>query len=182
MFSWRQVCLAAIDPHPSTPFSRRAGRRGLRRSRLRPQPDKPCETRAMQRDSNARFHHNNVPAARELRARGTRAEEVLWQELRSRRLGGLKFRRQHPIGPFVLDFCCVERRLAIEVDGGVHGTLEERDAERESLLVAAGFRVLRFSNDDVQQRLSQVLESIQTAAQVEPPSRPKAPGRRAGWS
>jgi very-short-patch-repair endonuclease len=136
----------------------------------------------MQRDSTKRFHHNNVPAARELRGRETRAEEVLWQELRSRRLDGLKFRRQHPLGPFVLDFCCVERRLAVEVDGGIHDTQQEQDVEREALLVTAGIRVLRFSNEDVQQRLSRVLESIQTAAQEEPPSRPKAPGRRAGWS
>jgi very-short-patch-repair endonuclease len=65
-------------------------------------------------------HRDNVPAARDLRIRQTAAEVMLWEALRNRRLDGVKFRRQHPVGPFVIDFCCPERRLAIEVDGGIH--------------------------------------------------------------
>jgi 5-methyltetrahydrofolate--homocysteine methyltransferase len=97
-------------------------------------------------------------------------------------LAGLKFRRQHPIGPFVVDFCCVERRLAIELDGDVHNQQQEHDAEREALLIAAGYRVLRFANESVQNRLSHVLASIHAAAREEPSPRPPALGRRPGWS
>jgi very-short-patch-repair endonuclease len=129
-----------------------------------------------------RTHRHNVPSARELRGRETDAEERLWQALRGRRLGGLKFRRQHPVGPFVLDFCCVERRLAIEVDGGIHGTQQERDAQREQLQETTGFRVLRFANKDIRERLPHVLATIRTTAREEPPSRPPGPGRSSGWS
>ncbi|MDP8932510.1 MAG: endonuclease domain-containing protein [Actinomycetota bacterium] len=127
-------------------------------------------------------HHHNVPAARDLRARETWAEEQLWAALRGRRLDGLKFRRQHPIGAFVLDFCCVERRLAVDLDGEVHVTQRERDVEREALLAAAGYRVLRFPNAAVRDQLLHVLVAIQTAASEEPMPRPPAPGRQAGWS
>jgi very-short-patch-repair endonuclease len=129
-----------------------------------------------------RTHRHNVAAARELRSRETDAEDRLWDALRGRRLDGLKFRRQHPVGPFVIDFCCVERRLAIEVDGGIHESQQERDAQRQQLLVATGFRVLRFANDDIQNRLPHVLAAIRTAAGEEPPSRPPGPGRSSGWS
>jgi very-short-patch-repair endonuclease len=95
-------------------------------------------------------------------------------------LDGLKFRRQHPVGPFVLDFCCVARRLAIEVDGAVHATQRGHDAEREALLTTTGYRVLRFPNMAIEQDLSRVLAAIRKAAQ-EPPPRPGAPGRTAGW-
>jgi 5-methyltetrahydrofolate--homocysteine methyltransferase len=94
----------------------------------------------------------------------------------------MKFRRQHPIGPFVLDFCCVERRLAIELDGEVHATQRDRDAEREVLINAAGYRLLRFPNEAVQNQLPNVLVAIQAAARDEPIPRPPAPGRQAGWS
>jgi very-short-patch-repair endonuclease len=94
----------------------------------------------------------------------------------------MKFRRQHPIGPFVLDFGCVERRLAIEVDGEVHATQREYDAEREALIAAAGYRVLRFPNESVRDQLPHVLAVIRVAAREERIPRPPAPGRQAGWS
>jgi 5-methyltetrahydrofolate--homocysteine methyltransferase len=93
----------------------------------------------------------------------------------------MKFRRQHPIGPFVLDFCCVERRLAIEVDGEVHAAQRGRDAEREALLNAAGYRLLRFPNAVVRDELPNVLATIQAAARDEPVPRPPAPGWAPGW-
>ena len=93
----------------------------------------------------------------------------------------MKFRRQHPIGPFVLDFCCVERRLAIEVDGEVHAAQRDRDAEREALLNAAGYRLFRFLNAAVRDELPNVLAAIQAAARGEPVPRPPAPGRAPGW-
>ena len=112
-------------------------------------------------------HRQNVPAARDLRGRQTQAEGILWDALRDRRLDGLKFRRQHPIGPFVVDFCCPKRRLAIELDGEVHALQREHDAERESLLATAGYRVLHFPNEAVRDNLPSVLAVIQAAVASE---------------
>jgi very-short-patch-repair endonuclease len=133
-------------------------------------------------NDNRPQHRHNVPSARDLRQRQTSAEEILWDALRGRRLDGLKFRRQHPVGPFVLDFCCVERRLAIELDGEVHATQADRDAEREKLLAATGFRILRFPNEAIRRDLLLVLKTILTAARGEPPPRPAGPGRNSGWT
>jgi very-short-patch-repair endonuclease len=130
--------------------------------------------------NHRRQHRHNVPAARDLRQRETSAEDSLWEMLRDRRLGGLKFRRQHPVGPFVIDFCCPAHRLAIELDGGVHAGQRQEDAEREAVLTAAGYRVLRFPNEAVCDRLSDVLSTIAAAAQEERLPRPAVPGRRAG--
>lgn len=101
--------------------------------------------------------------ARKLRREMTPAEALLWVGLRGRRLAGLKFRRQHPIGRFYADFCCVERRLVVEVDGPVHLGLEQRDAERTEMLACHGYRVVRFTNDRVLEDLDGVLEEIAAA-------------------
>jgi very-short-patch-repair endonuclease len=127
-----------------------------------------------------RKHHQNIPAARNLRARETLVEDILWEELRGRRLGGMKFRRQHPIGAFVVDFCCTERRLAIELDGGVHAEQQDRDAEREAILATAGYRVVRFPNQSIRENLPSVLEAIRLAVLEAPLWRPPVPGRRSG--
>ena len=87
--------------------------------------------------------------ARELRVRQTKAESLLWSVLRGRRLCGLKFRRQHPLPPFIADFACVEKRLIVELDGGYHDMIGEADRSRQSLLEANGWTVLRFGNEDV---------------------------------
>jgi very-short-patch-repair endonuclease len=92
----------------------------------------------------------------------------LWEELRGRRLDGLKFRRQHPVGPFVIDFCCAERRLAIELDGAVHASQRDHDAQREAILTAAGYRVMRFPNGAVLHRLPEVLSAIRSTANEAP--------------
>ena len=99
-------------------------------------------------------------AARALRNEPTPAERVLWGALRRQQLGGLRFRRQHPVGRFVLDFYCPGARLAVEVDGGIHDHQAERDAERTAILKAAGYRVLRFRNDEVSKDLPSVLRRI----------------------
>lgn len=117
------------------------------------------------------WHRHNVPADRELRARQTPAEQVLWAALRERRLAGLKF-RQHPIGPFVADFCCPDHRLIIELDGGVHDTQREHDAERDQLLTAEGYQIVRFPNDRVLTELPAVLAAIRAAADQAHPSFP----------
>jgi very-short-patch-repair endonuclease len=129
--------------------------------------------------NRARFNHN-VPAARELRGRETRAEGILWEAIRNRRLNGLKFRRQHPIGPFVVDFCCPDRNLAIELDGGVHAAQAEHDTQREALLAAAGYRVIRFPNEAIYGDLPTVLDANGAAALAEPP-RPRTLPRSGAW-
>ena len=97
--------------------------------------------------------------ARHLRRRMTDAECRLWFHLRHRGLRGCKFRRQHPIGPYVVDFVCLDRRLILEVDGGQHdGCIG--DARRDAFLRRGGFRVLHFWNTEVLQNIDGVLEGI----------------------
>jgi very-short-patch-repair endonuclease len=90
----------------------------------------------------------------------TPAERWLWQALRADRLGGLRFRRQHPLGPFVVDFYCAAHRLVVEVDGDVHLDQTEYDAARSLRLQEYGYRVLRFMNDEVITSLPLVLDRI----------------------
>jgi very-short-patch-repair endonuclease len=91
----------------------------------------------------------NLKAARELRRTETLAEKTLWEELRNRKLNGFKFVRQAPVGPFIADFLCRERKLIIELDGWTHSTDEElsHDARRTAFFEKEGFRVVRFDND-----------------------------------
>ena len=98
--------------------------------------------------------------ARKLRRRQTDAERKLWSRLRDRQLCGAKFRRQHAIGPFVGDFCCIENKLIIELDGGQHAENANADEERTSYLRQHGFRVLRFWNDAVLQDIDAVMVAI----------------------
>ncbi len=123
----------------------------------------------------------NVPAARILREWETPTERMLWDALRGRKLAGLKFRRQHPIGPFVADFCCPDRRLIIELDGEIHDTLQDRDAEREALLRAAGYHVVRFTNQELHVDLSGILNAIQAAAEALPQREAYPTARTQGW-
>ena len=106
--------------------------------------------------------------ARDLRANETDAERILWTRLRGRQLEGAKFRRQQPIGPFVADFCCMERGLVIEIDGGQHATDTAADEQRTALLAAEGYRVLRFWNNDVMKDINAVLQVIQQALEETP--------------
>ncbi|HEX2764911.1 MAG TPA: endonuclease domain-containing protein [Allosphingosinicella sp.] len=101
---------------------------------------------------------NISPHAGPLRQAATDAERALWRELRARRLGGHKFRRQWTIGPYIADFCCLERRLVVEADGGQHSP--EGDRSRTNYLRANGFRILRFWNNDALRNMDGVLISI----------------------
>ena len=98
--------------------------------------------------------------ARRLRKNQTDAENALWYHLRARRLAGLKFRRQQPIGPFIVDFACVERCLVVELDGGQHALQEKEDKRRSGYLESKGYRVLRFWNHDVLKNMQGVLKVI----------------------
>ena len=110
--------------------------------------------------------------ARSLRRNSTDAEARLWGFLRKRGLGGLKFRRQATIGYQVVDFLCAEKRLVVELDGGQHSP--ERDAARTAKLNAAGYRVIRFWNNDALGNTDAVLEAILREAKALP-SRFKGP-------
>ncbi len=92
-----------------------------------------------------------TPIARGLRKRMTEAEHVLWKALRGKRLEGLKFRRQEPIGPFIVDFVCFERKLIVEAEGSqhFHGEQKSKDAERDRWLHEQGFEILRFNNTEI---------------------------------
>ncbi|WP_232326070.1 endonuclease domain-containing protein [Spirosoma montaniterrae] len=99
---------------------------------------------------------------RELRKQLTDAEAILWSYLRSNQLGGRKFRRQHSVGSYVLDFYCTAERLAIEVDGSVHQQPENllHDQERDDALANLGIRTIRIKNDEVEADISSVLQRI----------------------
>lgn len=112
---------------------------------------------------------------RELRARQTEAESLLWYVLRARRLCGLKFRRQYPIEPFIADFACIEKKLVVEIDGGYHDYVYEGDMTRQEKIEAEGWEVLRFSNEDVHSDVEAVAIAIARHLGLEPVFR----GRRA---
>src|ERR1039458_2331373 len=99
---------------------------------------------------------------RALRGRATDAERLLWRLLRSRQFLDLKFRRQHPVGPYIVDFYCAHRRLAVELDGGQHFTLEGQayDRRRTAYLARRGIRVLRFTNRELFENTDGVLEGV----------------------
>jgi very-short-patch-repair endonuclease len=101
--------------------------------------------------------------ARALRQSQTDAERKLWGRLRDRGLTQFKFRRQHPIGPFVADFCCTEAKLVIELDGGQHSLRRSSDAARTEFLQAQGYRVLRFWDNEILKNTDGVLQRIALA-------------------
>ena len=106
--------------------------------------------------------------ARQLGAGQTDAERRLWLQLRDRRFLGLKFRRQVPVGCYIVDFACIEKALAIELDGGQHGLTVDEDRRRTHWLEQQGWRVLRFWNNDVLQNIDGVLENIAIALEASP--------------
>jgi len=119
-----------------------------------------------------------IRLCRELRQRSTNAEELLWQCLRRKQLNGLKFRREHPIGRYISDFCCTEASLIIEIDGSIHteSLQSSYDEARDRELELRGYRVLRLRNDEVLAQPEQALTKI--AAAVSPlPVRERGKGR-----
>jgi len=101
-----------------------------------------------------------IKTAKALRKRSTDVEIVLWRHLRAKQMEGLKFRRQQPIGHYIVDFVCFEKKIIIEVDGGQHAVETVRDAERDDWLRNQGFTVLRFWNNEVLTNTEGVLEKI----------------------
>ena len=109
----------------------------------------------------------NTQRARRLRKQSTDAERALWRHLRNRHLGGYKFRRQAPIGSYIVDFLCLERKLVIELDGGQHQLRAGLDRERTKRLESQGYRVVRFWNNQVLRETAAVLEAIVQALERE---------------
>jgi len=137
------VTQAASPPHPDPLPGGEREKVGKRR------PRKPSEA--------------ETTTARQLRGDPTDVEKLLWWKLRARQFGGWKFRRQVPIVGFVADFACLDARLIIELDGGQHSETVERDERRTAVLAQAGFRVLRFWNQQVIGELESVLATIEHA-------------------
>ena len=108
---------------------------------------------------------------RELKKRPTPTEALLWERLRRKQLDGIKFRRQHSIGYFIVDFYCSKYKLIIEVDGEIHNRPEviEYDEERTLYLESFGMRVIRFTNKEVMESIDEVLDKIRESATSPPP-------------
>ena len=102
----------------------------------------------------------SIRRARELRNNPTEAERLLWKHLRYRQINGYRFRRQHPVGPFIVDLTCLEKLLAIEIDGGQHSQQTAYDTARSDYLKKHGFRVLRFWNNQVLGEIEAVKEVV----------------------
>jgi adenine-specific DNA-methyltransferase len=100
------------------------------------------------------------------------AERVLWRSLRGKQVLGYRFRRQHPMGKYIVDFICLERKLITEVDGRQHAETEEADAVRTAWLQSVGYRVIRFWSNDVMRNTPAVLRSIVAALDTPTPPSP----------
>ena len=107
----------------------------------------------------------DTQSARELRSNLTDAERCLWQKLKRRQIAGVKFRRQQPIGHFIVEFVCFERRVIVEVDGGQHVEQLHYDEQRTRWLEAQGYSVLRFWNNDVLANTAAVAQAVLDAVE-----------------
>lgn len=123
-------------------------------------PDKPYLAKAVA--STARSENNST----RLRANQSTPEKVLWSRLRNRQLGGFKFRRQHPLGPFVADFFCAEIGMVIELDSSFHADRSEHDAARDRWMQDRGLTVLRFTAGELAKNESGVLSEIVRTARA----------------
>ena len=106
-----------------------------------------------------------VEQARKLRRDTTDAEKLLWTHIRNWNLAGLKFRRQHPIGRYVTDFCCEEEKLVVELDGGQHADGTDHDERRTKYIEKYDYRVVRYWNSEVVNNIDAVLADIRKHAQ-----------------
>ena len=115
-----------------------------------------------------------IEKAKEMRAKPTKAEAILWEELRHKKLGE-KFRQQHPIDQYIPDFTCLKKALIVEVDGKIHDTQKEADAKRTKVLESKGYTVIRFTNDEVLNHTQKVLNEIKKQLNAfRPPQIPAA--------
>ena len=130
-------------------------------------PEAPTLTMDLDTHSKLAGRDRRIPPvllekARQLRRESTSAEVILWSCVRNRQLNGFKFRRQHNLGQFIVDFYCHNAQLIIEIDGSIHQTPDQiqRDQQRDHWILQRGFKILRFTNSQVQRNLPQVLLKI----------------------
>jgi very-short-patch-repair endonuclease len=97
----------------------------------------------------------------------TLSEKFLWQFLRASCFAGLRFRRQHPIGNYITDFCCPQKKLVIELDGKYHNETQKEDGDRDIFLKTRGFRVLHFTNDQVFDQMDWILQTIADELEID---------------
>jgi very-short-patch-repair endonuclease len=117
-----------------------------------------------------------ITTARNLRKRLTDTERFLWLQLRARQIEGCKFRRQTPIGKYIVDFVCHEQRVIVEVDGGQHSENAKEDKIRDKWLEEQGYIILRFWNNEVLTNIAGVLEVIRDNCKTPPPLNPLPQG------
>ena len=122
------------------------------------------------------YTQQTLERAKTLRQDQTDAEGLLWHYLRNKQLDGYKFRRQQPIGPYIVDFACMSRKLVIELDGGQHAEQHNHDKKRDDYLRGKGYRILRFWNNEVFQNCMDVLEAVYQALVDPPPHQPSPDG------
>ena len=185
-----RACHAAVSGNSPSSERRRQTRRasgGCRGSRGLGQSAADVELKIVLTDLNSHIVHRMpisfprstgegqdgglnraILRARTLRVNATDAERILWQHLRLRQIASFKFRRQRPLGPYVVDFVCLEKRLVIEVDGGQHGIRVSQDAERDAWLAREGYTVLRFWNDEVLTQMESVKNAIWSTLNAAP--------------
>ncbi len=149
--------LLVFGEAPKRPLSRTAGEGGERS-----EPGEGVATSSILGCSCAMMPAVTTEFARDLRRTSSDAEIRLWAHLRARRLAGYRFRRQHPIGPFIVDFACTEQRLVVEADGSPHSE-NAADERRTQWLESQGWRVLRFWNNDILANTEGVIEAILVA-------------------
>ncbi len=107
--------------------------------------------------------HYIIELAQEMRRNLTRCEALLWNELKEKKLQNCKFRRQHPVYRYILDFYCHEKKLAIEIDGEIHQNRSNQDEFRDKYLESVGIKTLRITNEEILQDMDKVLTKIMTA-------------------
>jgi very-short-patch-repair endonuclease len=133
-----------------------------------------------QKRRHGRYQPSSAAVLRSLRRDMTDAERIIWNAIRAHRMHGVSFRRQTPIGPFIVDFVCHSALVIIEIDGGQHYETEniKRDARCGAFLTSKGYRILRFNNHEVMINREGVLETIATAIMASPsPPLPRKRGR-----
>ena len=183
---------ARLHPHPSPPPSRGRGSensgRGsdnsplegesARRGALAPSSrwGEAQRTDSTWKDIQRSYSKKTLEQAKALRQRQTDAEGLLWHYLRKKQLGGFKFRRQQPIGPYIVDFACMPEKLLVELDGGQHAERAAHDQRRDAFLRSKGYRVLRFWNNEVFENCYGVLERVYEALRNPPPRQPEPAG------
>ena len=112
-------------------------------------------------------NRESVERARSLRETQTVSEGLLWSVLRARQLCGLKFRRQHPIQPWIVDFACPQQMLVVEIDGGYHDNVVENDLKRQKHLESMGWKVIRFRDKEVEEDAEAVARAIAAELNLE---------------